>query len=78
MLPPISVSVASEIEIGMPQASQSHSGCLTSLRRMNTCMTRTRIAVARPRAPGSRPPGSETSIQKRVVSTWRLCALSPA
>jgi len=36
---------------------------------MNTCMTRTRIAVARPRAPGLSPPGSVMSIQNRTVSS---------
>jgi hypothetical protein len=38
MLPPISVSVASAIEIGTPHASRSHSGCAINRRRMNTCM----------------------------------------
>jgi hypothetical protein len=47
-------------------------------------MIRTRIAVARPRATGGRagsqssPPGSDTSIQNRTVSSCRLCAVSPA
>jgi hypothetical protein len=39
---------------------------------------RTRMAVARPGAPGLVPPGSDTSIQKRAVSMKRLRAASPA
>lgn len=78
-LPPSSVIACQVRLIGTPQRSVSHSGWAATRRRTATCITRTRIAVARPVEPGvNSAPGSETSIQNRTVSKNRRRALSPA